>query len=38
MNNNPRNDLEFSDSTLLDVMPEKVDEDIATKYVLIKHD
>ena len=38
MNNSPRNDIEFSDSTLLDVMPEKVDEDIATKYVLIKHD
>lgn len=38
MNNNPRNDLDFSDDTLLEVMPAKVDEDIATKYVLIKHD
>ena len=38
MNNNPRNDLDFSDNTLLEVMPAKVDEDIATKYVLIKHD
>ena len=38
MNNNPRNDLDFSDNTLLEVMPAKIDEDIATKYVLIKHD
>lgn len=38
MNNNPRNDLDFSDNTLLEVMPEKIDEDIATKYILIKHD
>ncbi len=46
MNNNPRNDLvfstaeleQFSDNTLLEVMPEKVDADVATKYVLIKHD
>lgn len=38
MNNNPRNDLDFSDDTLLEVMPAKIDEDIATKYVLIKHD
>jgi len=38
MNNNPRNDLDFSDNTLLEVMPAKIDEDIATKYILIKHD
>ena len=38
MNNNPGNDLDFSDNTLLEVMPAKIDEDIATKYVLIKHD
>lgn len=38
MNNNPRNDIDFSDNTLLEVMPAKIDEDIATKYILIKHD
>ncbi len=38
MNNNPRNDLDFSDNTLLEVMPAKIDEDNATKYLLIKHD
>ena len=38
MNNNPRNDLDYSDNTLLEVMPAKIDEDIATKYILIKHD
>lgn len=38
MNNNPKNDLDFSDDTLLEVMPAKIDEDIATKYILIKHD
>lgn len=38
MNNNPRNDLDFSDNTLLEVMPAKIDEDIATNYILIKHD
>lgn len=38
MNNNPRNDLDFSDNTLLEVMPAKIDEDNATKYILIKHD
>ena len=46
MNNNQRSDLDFStaeldqfsNSTLLDVMPEKIDEGVATKYVLIKHD
>ena len=46
MNNNQRSDLDFStaeldqfsNSTLLDVMPEKIDEGVATKFVLIKHD
>lgn len=46
MNNSQRSDLDFStaeldqfsNNTLLDVMPEKIDEGIATKYVLIKHD
>ena len=46
MNNNQRSDLDFSTagldqfsgSTLLDVMPEKIDEGTTTKYVLIKHD
>jgi hypothetical protein len=38
MNNNPKNDLDFSDNTLLEVMPAKIDEDMAAKYVLIKHD
>ena len=46
MNNSPRNSLEysnsqlekFSDDALLEVLPEKNDDDNATKYVLIKHD
>ena len=46
MNNSPRNSLEysnsqleqFSDDSLLEVLPEKNEEDNATKYVLIKHD
>ena len=46
MNNSPRNSLDysnsqleqFSDDALLEVLPEKTDEDNSTKYVLIKHD
>lgn len=46
MNNSPRNRLDysnsqleqFSDDALLEVLPEKTDEDNSTKYVLIKHD
>ena len=46
MNNSPRNSLDysksqldqFSDDALLEVLPEKADEDNSTKYVLIKHD
>lgn len=46
MNNSPRNNLDysnsqleqFSDDALLEVLPEKTDEDNSTKYVLIKHD
>ena len=46
MNNSPRNSLDysksqldqFSDDSLLEVLPEKADEDNSTKYVLIKHD
>jgi len=46
MNNSPRNSLEysnsqleqFSDDALLEVLPEKTEEDNLTKYVLIKHD
>ena len=46
MNSNPRNSLDysnsqleqFSDDALLEVLPEKTDEDNSTKYVLIKHD
>ena len=46
MNNSPRNSLDysnsqleqFSDDALLEVLPEKTDDDNSTKYVLIKHD
>ena len=46
MNNSLRNNLDysnsqleqFSDDALLEVLPEKTDEDNSTKYVLIKHD
>lgn len=46
MNNSPKNSLDysnsqleqFSDDALLEVLPEKTDEDNSTKYVLIKHD
>ena len=46
MNNSPRNSLDysnsqleqFSDNTLLEVLPEKTVEDFSTKYVIIKHD
>ena len=47
MNNNQKNSLEyskpqldeeFSDNTILDVLPQKIDEDNSSKYVLIKHD
>ena len=46
MNNKQKNSLEysnsqleqFSDDSLLEVLPEKNEEDNATKYVLIKHD
>lgn len=46
MNNKPRNSLEYSepvieqysDNDVLEVMPQKTDEDTSSKYVLIKHD
>ena len=46
MNNNQRNNLDYpgaglaqiSDNTMIDVLPEKTDDDSSTKYVLIKHD
>ena len=46
MNNSLRNSLDFSnsqleqfsDDSLLEVLPEKTDEGSSTKYVLIKHD
>ena len=46
MNNRPENNLDYSsakldqysDNTLYEVMPEKIDDDTSTKYVLIKHD
>ena len=46
MNNKPRNSLEYSepvieqysDKDVLEVMPQKTDEDTSSKYVLIKHD
>lgn len=34
----PQLDEEFSDNTILDVLPQKIDEDSSSKYVLIKHD
>ena len=46
MFNKPKNSLEFSepvienysDNVVLEVMPQKTDEDTSSKYVLIKHD
>ena len=46
MNSKERNSLEFSkaqleeysDNTILEVLPQKTDEESASKYVLIKHD
>ena len=46
MNNNPRDNLEFSepqfdsfsDNTVLEELQEKLDEENSSKYVLIKHD
>ena len=46
MNNNPRNNLEFSDpqyenfsdNTVLEELQEKIVEDNSVKYILIKHD
>ena len=46
MNNKQKNSLEyskpqieqFSDNTILEVLPQKTGEDTNTKYVLIKHD
>ena len=47
MNNKQKNSLEyskpqleekFSDNTILEVLPQKTDEEVNAKYVLIKHD
>jgi len=46
MNSNPKSNLDFSksqleqysDDTILEVIPEKIDDNSASKYVLIKHD
>ena len=47
MNSKPKNSLEYSkpqleekisDNTILEVMPQKTDEDVNTRYVVIKHD
>lgn len=46
MNSNPRNSLDYSnaeldqisDNTVIDVLPDKTDDENLSKYVLIKHD